>query len=254
MSAFSNWKQKSIELLWGVLLLLPALAGYFLHMLIPGLLLSLWLAFGNLACGWHSYPKPDSYKAAFIYLYHSLIWPIYSMKELRHRADGHTHDIPYIIHVSDFSIGNLSDVEYSRISLSVYQDIGVYFAQIVTLGKVLLRFFAGLLIALPVLFFWLYFACVVYLGTPAQSVTSVDFGNFMIKVASKLPYICLAVFIVRVAIGPKLGFVNEFRKEIQYKIRQYVGILPEGPIVLIREDRLNDYSPVRLRKAGIFKH
>ncbi len=253
MEKNSLWKGRLLQFFYLTLYVVPLIVGIPLHAVIPSALLSIWLIGGGIACGWHTYRNPATYKDAVVYIFQSFLWPYYAMIDLQRRAKEDADSPSYLAFVSGLHVGRLSDTKYAQIALPVRTDLTLYIEQILNLFRAVCRFIAALAVSIVTLLCILAIVCVYYMDINVADASLIA-GYYVRHIITWLPYTCIGLFVFSRIIWLKFGFVNVFRREIQRRIKCHMGILSESPVLLIREDHIGKCSPAALKSAGIFMH
>lgn len=143
--------------------------------------------------------------------------------------------------VNDVRVGQLSDDTYAKFEKAVHEDWRVYRAQLANLAKVVLRAAEMLLFAVPISLVWIGLAIVLIDPVAAASVVdalraapAAELIGAIERSLSFVTFIFVLVMILFAALAsPRLGYVNQFTRELNFVVRRYVRVAAEGRMTLV---------------------
>lgn len=148
--------------------------------------------------------------------------------------------IEWDVTLNGVKIGKIKDAEYAGICLEVFSDKRNHIAQALNVGKVFLRAFDYVYVAIPVCVFWVFIALAVF--SPESFVNIVEEiqkgGPAVIALAAKtgvklFGFLMVISFALHVALGlSRFGFVNCFSEAINTAVRKHCGAAGEGDVVV----------------------
>jgi len=143
--------------------------------------------------------------------------------------------------VNDVRVGQLSDDTYARYEKAVHEDWRVYRAQLANLAKVVARAAEMLLFAVPISLVWIGLAIVLIDPVAAASVVealraapAAELIGAVERSLSFVTFIFVIVMILFAALAsPRLGYVNQFTRELNFVVRRHVRVAAEGRMILV---------------------
>lgn len=143
--------------------------------------------------------------------------------------------------VNDVRVGQLSDDTYARYEKAVHQDWRVYRAQLANLAKVVARAAEMLLFAVPISLVWIGLAIVLIDPVAAASLVdalraapAAELIGTIERSLSFVTFIFVIVMILFAALAsPRLGYVNQFTRELNFMVRRHVRVAAEGRMILV---------------------
>lgn len=143
--------------------------------------------------------------------------------------------------VNNVRVGQLSDATYARYEKAVHEDWRVYSAQLANLAKVCMRAGEMLLFAVPISLVWIVLAIIVIDPAAAASVVEAlraapasELISAIERSMSVVMFIfAITMFMFAALASPRLGYVNQFTRELNDVVRRHVRVAAEGRMMLV---------------------
>ncbi len=163
------------------------------------------------------------------------------MAALQARVDG-SDVADWDVELNGVNVGKISDSDYAAIRQQVFADGGLYAAQLLNCGRVLIRVFDSMLMTVPVLAFWGLLAVAIVapeICTEAlnelRTVTPASLAKFATFVFTFMMTLGLLTAGMSAALtGARFGFVNRFSEATAGMLRRRLRVPADGDVVLVR--------------------
>lgn len=156
--------------------------------------------------------------------------------------------------LNNVPIGSLSDAEYAAVQLEVFRAAGPFLAQLANVARVALTFASKLLVAVPLLLFWLIFGTAI--GSPEAFTTSLQelqaAGPAEVQAAVRgLLFVILTTSIMSLGlmllVGVRFGFKNHFAAATADRLRERFNTPAQGDVFVT--GMVTDAAPGQLGRV-----
>lgn len=145
------------------------------------------------------------------------------------------------VQLNSVRVGSVSDADYAAIRLRIFQDVRLYIAQALNIGRVVLSTLDLTLRVIPVLAFWAVVG-VAFMAPDLllefvmawRAATAADITHAIPKYAFLLACTWNVIWLSMVMTGSRMGFINRFDEAINTQLRVKLGTPAEGDFVLTR--------------------
>jgi len=152
-----------------------------------------------------------------------------------------TRGMIWRVNLNDVVAGEISDRDYARLQLEVFNDPRIYGRQVMNLGRVAVHAFAQIIRTVPIVAFWVGLGAYLYLpnefADARQSIMSMTHDQVVAASGTLLRIAIMSVLIASAfqwqSGNYACGFVNHFRDEINRRLRIHCKAAAEGNINLL---------------------
>lgn len=145
--------------------------------------------------------------------------------------------VTWTVRLNNVSIGSLSDAEYAEEQLEVFQDARPFLAQLANIVHVVLTFASKLLVAVPLVLFWLLFGAALLSpeGFTSTLQELIAAGPAQLQAAARpllftVTTLAIMSFGLMMALGVRFGFKNHYAAALADRLRERFNTPAHGEL------------------------